>query len=571
LRSAFVVLAVVLAATSLAAQDTTATPTQAPQTLGPRCNGEIISAVMVDRQEPVMVERSAGWARPLLRFALAGAPTRSSAVAPFLLVRQGDECTEILLRESERVLRAQPYLADARALVVPDTNGTVRVEFSTTDDIRPIVGLGVKNGSPTRIKIGSGNVAGYGMAAALQWQQGFAFRDGFSVRFTDYHTFGQPYLLDTQLERSPLGEIYSASLSKPLYSQVQRIAWSANFARLDRFQTFRRGEDVNPISLDVNRTSWSANAVYRIGGGANGVFAGAQVGGDRVSTADNGVIITDTGFVADPDTTLGLRYRTTTRALAAGIFGIRALRFFKATGFDALEGAQDVANGVQAGVLAGHTITGDAGWFAGTQVYAGAGTPKSFVGFQMSVETGRTEGDWSDMIAEGRVAWYSRPSKRRTRIASVEYSGAWDTSVPFQLRLGTDHVGLRGYEDSETGGGRRAVARLEERLVFPGISKYLGFGGAAFVDAGKMWAGDVPFGRTVNPRVGVGIGLIFAVPRSSRQNLRVDVATPLISDGGSKWGVNVTITSGRPRFWRPASDLARARSTAQTPVVFGWP
>ena len=118
---------------------------------------------------------------------------------------------------------------------------------------------------------------------------------------------------------------------------------------------------------------------------------------------------------------------------------------------------------------------------------------------------------------------------------------------------------------------RRAVVRLEERLVFPGLSKYLGFGGAAFVDAGKMWAGDVPFGRSVNPRVGTGIGLIFAVPRSSRQNLRVDVAAPLISDPGAHWSVNFTITSGRPRFWRPASDLARARSTTQTPVVFGWP
>ena len=52
---------------------------------------------------------------------------------------------------------------------------------------------------------------------------------------------------------------------------------------------------------------------------------------------------------------------------------------------------------------------------------------------------------------------------------------------------------------------------------------------------------------------------------------RVDLATPLISDNGSKWGVNVTITSGRPRFWRPSADLARTRSVAQTPVVFGWP
>ena len=86
-----------------------------------------------------------------------------------------------------------------------------------------------------------------------------------------------------------------------------------------------------------------------------------------------------------------------------------------------------------------------------------------------------------------------------------------------------------------------------------------------------MWAGDVPFGRTVNPRVGTGVGLIFAMPRSSRVNLRVDFAGPLTPDDGSEWEVNVTVTAGRPRFYRPAADLARARSAAQTPVVFGWP
>jgi hypothetical protein len=557
---------------SLAAQDTTARATPATAPLAPRCDGEIVALVTVTRGEQVMIERSAGWLRPVLRAALGGAPTRESAVAPFLLVRQGDRCSELVLTESERVLRAQPYLADARAVVTPDTGGTVRVDFSTTDDIRPIVGLGLKGNSPTRIKLGSGNVAGYGMAAAAQWQQGFAFRDGWSLRFADYHSFGRPYLFDSQLERSPLGEITTAALSKPLYSQIQRIAWSASVARVDRYQRFLRGGNVDPLSLDVERRGWETDVVYRIGGRSFGLFAGLLAGGDRVIPADRGVIITNDGFVADSDSTLGPRYQSRTRTLVSGLLGARALRFFKAEGFDALEGAQDVARGAQIGGLLGHGVAGSSDdWFVGSQMYAGAGTPRSFVGMQMSIETGRTDGDWSNVIAEGRLAWYSRPSKRRTQIASFEYSGAWSTTVPFQLLLGTEHAGLRGYEDSRTAGGRRAVMRVEERLIFPGFKKYVGFGGAAFVDAGKMWAGDVPFGETVNPRIGAGLGLIVAIPRSSRQNLRVDVAAPLIHDTGAKWGVSFTITSGRPRFWRPAADLARARSAAQSPIVFGWP
>lgn len=568
-------LSLLMVARSIAAQDTTAAPGAAPVARPdsmPRCNGEIVSAVTVDRQEPVMVERSAGWARPFLRFALAGAPTRETAVAPFLLVRSGRPCTEELLAESERVLRAQPYLADARARVVPDTAGTVRVEVATVDDIRTIVGFGAKGASPTRLKLGSGNVAGYGMAADAEWRQGFAFRDGWGARFADYHVFGRPYLFEGELERAPLGEVASASFARPLYAQSQRVAWSATIAQVGRYQTFVRGEDEDALSLDVDRRRWQMNAVYRIGGGSLGLFAGAQLAGDRTTPADRGVIITDTGFVADADTLLRNRYDVTRRTLVATILGARALSFFKAQGFDALEGAQDVANGVQVSTTFGRGMrSGPDGWFLGSEVYAGAGTPRSFVGLQANVETERVEGQWNDMVAAGRLAWYSRPSARRTRVASFEYSGAWRSSVPFQLRLGTSHVGVRGYDDSRTAGGRRAVMRLEERVIFPGFAKYLGFGGAGFLDVGKMWAGDVPFGETVNPRVGTGVGLIFAVPRSSRRNLRVDVATPLISDAGAKWGVNVTVTSGRPRFWRDPSDLARTRSAAQTPVVFGWP
>jgi len=446
------------------------------------------------------------------------------------------------------------------------------VDFSTIDDIRPILGLGAKGGTPTRVKLGSANVAGYGMALAGQWKQGFAFRDGWSVQFREYSAFGRPYLFDTQLERAPLGQVAIATLSQPLYSQLQRIAWAVTVAHVDNYQSFLRGGDADPLSLEVKRTGWQLNAVYRIGGGANGVFGGVEVGGDHVSPADRGVIITDKGFVDDPDTTLAARYETQDETLVSLILGGRALRFFKAQGFDALEGAQDVARGMQLGGIVGHGVGSSFdGWFLGSQVYIGGGTPRSFFGMQASIEGDRQDGDWRDVIAEGRLAWYAHPTKRRTRIVSLEYSGGWSTSIPFELRLGTDRVGLRGYEDSETSGARRAVARLEDRLVFPGFKQYFGMGGAAFVDVGKIWAGDVPFGQTVNPRVGAGLSLIIAIPRQSRQNLRVDVAAPLISDAGSKWGVNFTISSGRPRFWRPAPDLARARSAAQTPVVFGWP
>ena len=556
------------------AQDTTAVRDTAPPPPPnvPRCTGERIASVTIGRAEPVVVERSAGWARPILRFLLAGEPTRESAIAPFLLFKSGGPCTELLIKETERVLRAQPYLADARIMVMPDTSGTVSVAIITVDDIRPILSFGMKGGTPTRFRFGSTNIAGYGRMAAVQWRQGFAYRDGWGAVFTDYHVFGRPLLFESVLERAPLGQVASVTFSRPLYSEVQRFAWSLAAAGVDRYQGFLRGEDEAPLNLEVERRSWQFNSVYRIGGGGFGLFGGVTVAGDRVTPADRAVIISDTGFVSEPDTTLPSRYNESSATIVGPIVGARALRFFKATGFDALEGAQDVANGVQfGGLFARQLQDGDDGWFIASALYAGVGTARSFLGVQAQAESEHAAGEWNDMIAAGRLAWYSRPSRRRTRIASLEYSGAWRSTVPLQLQLGTDRAGVRGYDDSFTAGGRRAVFRLEERLVFPGFKKYLGFGGAAYLDVGKMWAGDVPFGETVTPRVGAGMAMIFAVPRSSRRNLRVDVVAPLTPDDGAHWGVNVTITSGRPRFWREPADLARARSAARTPVVFGWP
>ena len=106
------VIALALAVGRLAAQDTTAAAKSAPPPLGPRCNGETVSVVTITRGEPVMVERSTGALRPFLRFALAGVPTRESAIAPFLLVKQG------LVEKQDAVARAV-HVEELEQLLAP--------------------------------------------------------------------------------------------------------------------------------------------------------------------------------------------------------------------------------------------------------------------------------------------------------------------------------------------------------------------------------------------------------------------------------------------------------------------
>ena len=53
------------------------------------------------------------------------------------------------------------------------------------------------------------------------------------------------------------------------------------------------------------------------------------------------------------------------------------------------------------------------------------------------------------------------------------------------------------------------TARALIIAIFGGLA---GFGIAGFADVGKLWAGDVPFGRTTNIRPSVGLSLLAAVP-----------------------------------------------------------
>jgi len=70
-------------------------------------------------------------------------------------------------------------------------------------------------------------------------------------------------------------------------------------------------------------------------------------------------------------------------------------------------------------------------------------------------------------------------------------------------------------------------ASMEQRFDLESVSPgFADLGAAIFLDAGRMWAGDAPFGRDSGWEAGVGAGLRGS-PSGSRQVLRMDVTFPL--------------------------------------------
>jgi hemolysin activation/secretion protein len=116
----------------------------------------------------------------------------------------------------------------------------------------------------------------------------------------------------------------------------------------------------------------------------------------------------------------------------------------------------------------------------------------------------------------------------------------------------------------------RSVARVEARRFIGRLTRYAAVGLASFADAGRVWRGDAPFGVDSRVKVGVGIGLLAAIPPQSRQLWRLDVAVPVSADAHARWEVRLTATRARG-FWREPSDVARARAGAAPSTIFTWP
>ena len=128
------------------------------------------------------------------------------------------------------------------------------------------------------------------------------------------------------------------------------------------------------------------------------------------------------------------------------------------------------------------------------------------------------------------------------------------------------------FTGSQAAGGRLGVLRLEERLAVGGIGNMLGLGVAAFGDVAKLWAGDVPFGVTTDPRASVGGGLLVALPRKSQGFYRVDVATRLTRDRDAKpWTLRISRSLPYTTFWRDPADLSGARAPRPSAALVAAP
>jgi len=505
--------------------------------------------------------------------------TRPEVIRGYLLLRVGDRCDELRRSESERILRAQPFIADATIEVVSNDRGGVDLDVRTLDEASVVLGASIVRDVPNvrAVKVGSGNLSGLGVSGTVAWHHQPAYDDHIELRIAAYQFAGRPNVLSMSVVREPLGRDDRVELTLPFRTDVQRYAWRTLIGESRGHAGFSQ-RDSGRLVLGYAREYAEAGGIVRVGPPGKLSLFGLSFTNERAYPDSGAQLVTPTGFRPDTAALFGRRFSETRAARINALIGLRGIRFMRVRAFDALRGTQDVPLGVQLGTLVGRGFpafgANSKDVFVASDIYIGIGAPRLTYQLQLQGEGRHARGtkDWDGMVASARLTRHSRPSGAHTRVLTVEWSGTSRALVPHALSLGLLDGGVRGFRNAPTVGGRRGIFRADEQFYVGSPFKFGDVGLALFADAGKLWAGDVPYGSTTPSRISVGGSLLLAVPVRSTRTWRLEYAAPLNREpGGSAWELRVSHRDVTSFFWREPADVDAARSRAVPASIYNWP
>lgn len=453
--------------------------------------------------------------------------TRPRVIRRQLLFRPGDPFDPRLLAESERILRANGYLYDARIRPGEVHDGRVDVDVRTRDvwTLQPGVSFqrsGGKNTSGVDLK--EKNFLGLGSSLSFA-SKSTPDRRTASMEFSDDHLFGTRVRTDVLLASNSDGRQQTFLLQRPYYALDARWAASGLYDRVERVDslvgavTVASSFETKKKTIDLS-AGWSPGL---INGWVWRFFLGAKRDESRFSPAP--ATTTTAPVPADRD----LVYPYAGFELVQDDYEI-------ARNHDQIHRTEDFFLGWHVRATAGYA-------------FPSIGSDRHAVPVTASIGKGRQIGErWtltSTASADGRV---ENGAIRDTRLSGdariyLRWSEPWLSFATLtgsrfvapdgdhQLNLGGD-LGLRGYPMRYQAGDRMFLATIEQRY----FSNWYPFrlfrvGGAVFFDVGRAWGGDVAGLPATNRLRDAGFGLRIGNARSGLANvIHVDVAFPFDGD-----------------------------------------
>jgi outer membrane protein assembly factor BamA len=456
--------------------------------------------------------------------------TKRSTIKAQLLFASGDKYRARTLAETERALRLQSYIYDARVVPVRYADGKVDIKVITKDvwTLSPGISFGRAGGSnSTNFNLQDSNFLGWGKT--LEVSHGSTVdRTSSSVDWTDPNVFGSRWTTDLTYANSSDGTQRFLRVARPFYSLD--APWSTKISALKFDRTVSRYN----LGNIVDQFNDNENSYALSGGVSSGLIGGWTKRLTFGMRYDRNV------FLATPVTSWPAHQLPPDRTLSYPFVGFHILqdKYKKAGDENQIGRTEDLYFGTD--------VTGEVGWSNsafGADRNAIMLAAKALRGIEITeLQQVFLTGNFSSRIEDGRARNLKADAGAkyywRWRTDWLLYAGLSGTVTDSldpdkQLLLGGDN-GLRGYPLRYESGTSRALLTVEQRFYTDWYPFRLArVGGAIFADVGRTWGRGVIGNSDPGLLKDVGFGLRLGNTRSGLGNvLHVDFAFPLNNIAG---------------------------------------
>ncbi|MFT5433238.1 MAG: hypothetical protein ACI9OJ_003943 [Myxococcota bacterium] len=478
-----------------------------------------------------------------------------------LLFEPGDCFEPFLVDESARLLRQYKFFAEADAFAVAQPDGSQHVVVETKDEWTTKLDIGASFDEGFKfetIELTEENFLGRGLELEAFFQERRERRDA-GVRLLTTRLFGTRTNGRFEFGRTRVGRFGTFEVSYPFVGEGGRFAFHQSFDRRESLFAYSvprsgmpaPGEITNAV-VPVEAERFVLAAAARAGEPGNLRMLGLAITRESVRFPDypgsvEVVTAGDFGMTLPAgdsiESIVSPQVRDAWKTRFNALFGWRKLAFARRRSLDSMRGVQDVelgsdvafTFGLSPGSLGsgGQDVSDDL--YTRISLFQGLEWGETLIAGRFLsdgryvLSDGALRENWQDIQSEADLYFYWLPSgsDHHTVFARVSGTGSWNIRFPYQLTLGGREA-VRGYGSDQFPGGRRVLATLEDRvrISWP-RPDLIDVGFSFFVDSGRMWAGDAPFGEDTGWRTSVGAGLRLGFPAESRSVVRLDLALPV--------------------------------------------
>ena len=455
--------------------------------------------------------------------------TKPSVVRKQLLFKPGEPFRVRIVEETERLLRANDYLYEAKITPIAYDGKTVDLEVRTKDvwTLNPGVSFGRKGGeNHAGAAIEEKNLFGTGQVLKLEWESNVD-RETLTFEYQDPHFLNSFNRLDVGFEDADDGETKKFSFDHPFYALDTRLAGGVSLF------DGQRNDPRYALGHKVGEFAHTDELYEFYGGVSRGLHNG------WVTRWTAGVTLDSDQFEPVSGEELGGELPTDRKLLYPWV-GVEWVQdaYQERSNQDQIARTEDVLMGFRAGARLGYasnSLGSDRDAFlltAYAQNGRDLGRGQSVFG-TLRASSRIESGDVANGVLAAEARYYWRTSKNSKFYALISGTTTEALDPENQLLLGGDN-GLRGYPLRYQAGTSRALLTLEQRYYTGWYPFHLfHVGAAAFFDMGRTWGPDVAGGENLGLLKDVGIGLRFGSSRSSFGNvIHVDLAFPLVRSGG---------------------------------------